>query len=1119
MPSLSSKIRKQQKKERGTRRREIKKEQREVRVRFVGQITLTYEVQYENDRGRRYWKSREFKQPYSVAKENDIPKEIAKFNEDCEYVMNNESGIITYKETGVRHTKNEIREPLTPLERRRMRRVGAFMYDGQEFPQWDTRTDRCVYDYLIHRYGHIKGFKKTSGTYESLTQIFTDPLDEEYHNPLVDGVNTIQLERWCERHNISMYACDIDLKLFRVYNPQKRNQNAPSLMFIVANNHFYPIHEDAHRKGLMVEATKRASENFKSQHHYQKETETIKEDNCEIQVVDVQNGMDFMVQKIEETKTIPLRKNIKYNGKDVVSFKLGDIKYVINNDIDMAKTLCKNLEVPFKGQGVGELLFDVVEMVYPKGLEMSSLNPSMFDTLTQQAVKARTHYGCVNGYNEATIMSAWAKGNAVCCDINKHYLNSLYDPLTEWIKLDFVDDWEEYQGKLKLGLYKVETDDYTILHGNNIYSDVILRYAKKRGVQFTVKAQAKSSGKLEKDYFKKVIDKIVSVSGNDPNIYKFIVNMMSGYLGKHKTINHILYISSDYEQVLNWFIKAGIKDKNIYIDEMVLNGTPHYLFGEQITTLMSHNHLPIYIQMKDIANVRFAEMIREMGGSLAFRKTDCALTIGGKCPKLSQQWGGYKSAEPPSVMGQSHYDQITDMSCEQPWYDYSYINDSAMWKEMLEIVVEQGGLLITGEAGVGKTFAVKHICKKLGVVKRVAPTHKACLVIGNGATTLHSFLRLSRKGHICGKWVKEIKDKYDYVVIDEISMIDGKMWERLVELKRLTGLAFVLVGDPRQCPPIEEDGSERDYFNHSAVKFLVNDNRVELTKVYRYDPKLKEMLDDLNNINTLNFSKKDCRVNICYFNSTRKYVNNICNQRFAADHEEKILVKHIPHDQFTQDIWVYKGLHLISRITIKDETLFNNESYEVVDFNDNVIYCKTTRVDEDGNPMEWRVEENVCDFQKSFLIDYCHTTHKSQGDTIKEDYCIWDWEAMSDKLKYTALSRGTRASQVSFNVMPQKDTDDDELRGTIARKLIDHKRYDEDKGYKFNLNVEYIRKLYYRQFGCCSFCGCDMKTYDYEANDPLQLSIDRIDDTKGHSRGNVVLSCWGCNRNPRKSRD
>jgi hypothetical protein len=200
-------------------------------------------------------------------------------------------------------------------------------------------------------------------------------------------------------------------------------------------------------------------------------------------------------------------------------------------------------------------------------------------------------------------------------------------------------------------------------------------------------------------------------------------------------------------------------------------------------------------------------MIEEMGGRLAFRKTDCAVVIGGQLPKLSDEWGGYRTALLPDHMGIGSANIVYDLAWQKEWHTYD-IDDSARYEEMIDIIEEKGGLLIEGEAGTGKTYSAANICRHFGDrVKRLAPTHKACLMIG-GATTIHSFLRLSKKGKICSKWGKEIRKKYDVVVIDEIIMITGFLWARLVELKRMTGLTFVLIGDPRQCPPIEDDDRE-----------------------------------------------------------------------------------------------------------------------------------------------------------------------------------------------------------------------------------------------------------------------------------------------------------------------
>ena len=53
---------------------------------------------------------------------------------------------------------------------------------------------------------------------------------------------------------------------------------------------------------------------------------------------------------------------------------------------------------------------------------------------------------------------------------------------------------------------------------------------------------------------------------------------------------------------------------------------------------------------------------------------------------------------------------------------------------------------------------------------------------------------------------------------------------------------------------------------------------------------------------------------------------------------------------------------------------------------------------------------------KYFLINYCSTTHKAQGETITENYTIYDWSFMCEKIKYTAMSRAKNCDQIAFKL-------------------------------------------------------------------------------------------------------
>jgi len=64
------------------------------------------------------------------------------------------------------------------LDKIRMKDSGAGLYDGYAQQEWDTNSGRCVFDYIIYRYGNIDGFKKISN-YESLCKIFNNYEDDE----------------------------------------------------------------------------------------------------------------------------------------------------------------------------------------------------------------------------------------------------------------------------------------------------------------------------------------------------------------------------------------------------------------------------------------------------------------------------------------------------------------------------------------------------------------------------------------------------------------------------------------------------------------------------------------------------------------------------------------------------------------------------------------------------------------------------------------------------------------------------------------------------------------------------------------------------------------------------
>jgi hypothetical protein len=63
----------------------------------------------------------------------------------------------------------------------------------------------------------------------------------------------------------------------------------------------------------------------------------------------------------------------------------------------------------------------------------------------------------------------------------------------------------------------------------------------------------------------------------------------------------------------------------------------------------------------------------------------------------------------------------------------------------------------------------------------------------------------------------------------------------------------------------------------------------------------------------------------------------------------------------------------------------------------------------------------------------------------------------------------------------------------------DGKYSDKKRGYANDLDLAFVTALF--QLGACSYCE----------ETELRLTLDRIDNTKGHTKVNVVLACVRCN--------
>jgi len=970
-------------------------------------------------------------------------------------------------------------------------------------------------------------------SYEYLNNLFADC---DNQNPLEEGVSIEQLKSFCKRFDIGMIALDKNEKLIEY--EKSNNQNHPPLIFITCNNHFYPIESKTKRLSVSAknkEADKPDEEKqtWKSEDFAFEDKKG--KDNPDLEIIypndDEPDGNEYAIKIINQIKTLPNPQSLRVSENTIESFKIGDTLYITKRPEKVVLNYCEKNNIKFQGQSVNSMLMNTWEEIDNEDDDefgtksekiISLVNPLVHKTLTTEKVKYRTHYGATRKLDElfeiippmnvrmkyieiekksykniftgetmwetkeivkyhrvvfppkTKIQQALIDGDAIGIDINKCYSSCIYDPYDNWIKYSAEDTWEDYGGELKTGLYYVETDDLTLLHQTNIYSNKILELAISEKIPLVIKKQLLHKKRLldeepiPKNHFHKLIKSIKENTKGD-RLGKLMINMICGYLGKTETIKRTAELDTDPDAIWRHYLACERPDEDddfkrfffqeefeeteynrFHKDNLILktlegiNNEKVYLYGYESKSGMNEYTLPMYLQILDWSNMRLFELGKKVGGEIIYRHTDCIVSLGGKIPirNMTNSWGDYsvevKEFNFKSIMKTERHIEIKEF--EKSWKSNPAYKTSSDWNDIIKYAIDNGGLLIEGRAGTGKSFVPKSAfnsgvmklndivstdeygkeTKTYADTKTMSFTNKASR--GIMGTTIHKTLHITEKKTIPRKTMNGLK-KYKYFVIDEIGMISNDLWRYLLLLKRTNPKAiFILLGDWRQLPPIDEGRMvDCDIFNHPIVKYLCNNNRIELTEKQRYNQELWDFLErgveegiwEGIKESKVSYDEVYGSKSICYLNKTRVRINSLCMNYFKDLTDDAIYLEHIPKKVINQygeevddpadrrqSVYLYIDLPVMSWKNCVKLGIVNSEEFRVSLFDEEQI--ELTR-DEGGE----NIIIDKSEFHNYFLANYASTAHKSQGATYKGKVILWDWDRMTqdNKLCYTACSR------------------------------------------------------------------------------------------------------------------
>ena len=178
-------------------------------------------------------------------------------------------------------------------------------------------------------------------------------------------------------------------------------------------------------------------------------------------------------------------------------------------------------------------------------------------------------------------------------------------------------------------------------------------------------------------------------------------------------------------------------------------------------------------------------------------------------------------------------------------------------KEVLDLLAgKKKSVFFTGSAGTGKSVLLREAIKVLRdkfkrEPDRVAVTASTGLAACNiGGVTLHSFAGIGLGKEAVPELVKKIKRnqkaksrwmRTKVLIIDEISMVDGDLFDKLEAIARALrnngrpfgGIQLVITGDFFQLPPVPDYGKIAKFAFDGATWNTSIEHTIGLTQVFR----------------------------------------------------------------------------------------------------------------------------------------------------------------------------------------------------------------------------------------------------------------------------------------------
>jgi hypothetical protein len=431
----------------------------------------------------------------------------------------------------------------------------------------------------------------------------------------------------------------------------------------------------------------------------------------------------------------------------------------------------------------------------------------------------------------------------------------------------------------------------------------------------------------------------------------------------------------------------------------------YHISIERESTL-DESTVPFHWQIIDNNAIMVHQLSKKLGGKIVKIKTDCIVVENGSRVECKQGIGQYREEQVP-----------TSFNVSFPFENkYSYTLKKIEWNQ------ECTGYnrLLTGRAGTGKSFQMKQDLGHLGRYVLLGTTNTVAKLI-NGQT-IHHYFQIDINGKYDKYLILNKCSKLDYIIIDEVGLMQAYLYEILYCMHRNSKVKFILLGDYEQLPGVET--KSYDYLNSTVLKELVGCNIQVLTVNHRCPPDLFALFDKVDELTSQDFGNSKTKRHLCRTNNTRIRVNQEMMELDKLKKKKMLFVENNASDKNSQDVRLMNGTPVMAIRNNKSMGFVNGSTFRVKSIEPLIL--KDTIANED-------ITINKDIFKEYFYVNYCSTVHRCQGETITEPFTIHEWNRMDTRMRYTAISRAISTNLI--NISDETEQVVDEIQDTDFQQV------------------------------------------------------------------------------------